>query len=170
MQNVVHTILTKKQILQKINRIAHEIHEKNFQEKELVFVGIDPMGFHFMNLLIANFKEIAPHINLTIGKLQLDKDTPLQGNIKLSLSNEEIENKVIIIFDDVLKSGRTVAYALKPFLNCSIKKLQTAVIVDRGYKNFPIAADYVGYALATTLKEHVNVILDNEEKMGAYLY
>ena len=69
----------------------------------------------------------------------------------------------------MLNSGRTLVYSLKPFLNIEIKKIQIAVLVDRGYKSFPVAADFVGYALSTTLKEHIEVVLDDQEKFGVYL-
>jgi pyrimidine operon attenuation protein/uracil phosphoribosyltransferase len=59
-------------------------------------------------------------------------------------------------------------YALQPFFNVPIKKLQTLVLVNRDYKNFPINPDYVGYSLATTLQNHVAVVLDKEEK-GVFL-
>jgi pyrimidine operon attenuation protein/uracil phosphoribosyltransferase len=70
----------------------------------------------------------------------------------------------------VLNTGKTLAFSLRPFLNIPIKKLQVAVIVDRNHQNFPVAADYVGYSLSTTLNEHIQVILNDEEKTGVYIY
>ncbi len=69
----------------------------------------------------------------------------------------------------MLNTGRTLAYALKPFLNVDIKKLQTAVLVDRGYPQFPVMATYVGYALATTLQERVEVVFEQEQPAAVYL-
>jgi pyrimidine operon attenuation protein/uracil phosphoribosyltransferase len=80
-----------------------------------------------------------------------------------------LRNKVIVLLDDVLNTGRTLAYSLKPFLNVEIKKLHTAVLVDRNHKQFPIAADYIGYALSTTIQEHIEVVLEDNERFGVYL-
>ena len=70
--------------------------------------------------------------------------------------------------DDVLSTGRTIAYSLKPFLNIQIKRIQTAFIVDRGHHTLPISADFVGYVMATSLQEHVEVDLSSKD-MGVYL-
>lgn len=160
-------LLNKIQTKQKIKRIAYEIYENNFDEKEIVFVGVERMGYIFAELLLAEYTIISNQKTELI-KLLLDKYSPLQSEIKL-VGNYPIKNKVVILVDDVLNTGRTLVYSLKPFINIEIKKLQTAVIIDRNYKLFPVSADYVGYALSTTLKEHVKVILDNEKEFGVYL-
>ncbi len=160
-------LLNKIQTKQKIKRIAYEIYENNFDEKEIVFVGVERMGYIFAELLVTEYKLISKQKTELI-KLLLDKYSPLQSEIKL-VGDYPIKNKVVILVDDVLNTGRTLVYSLKPFINIEIKKLQTAVIIDRNYKSFPVSADYVGYALSTTLKEHIKVILDNEKEFGVYL-
>lgn len=167
MENTKIQLLDKQQVLQKIKRVAFEIFENNFNEKELVFVGIDKMGYVFAQLLLVEYKLISKQ-QVVLCKLYLDKYSPLQSEIRLDV-DYSLKNKVVILFDDVLNTGRTLVYSLKPFLNTEIKKLQTAVIVDRGYKSFPVSADYIGYALSTTLKEHVHVILDNNDDFGVFL-
>ena len=162
-----HQLLTKTETFQKIKRVAYEIYENNFEEKEIVFVGVEKTGYVFAELLISEYNKISKQKTKLI-KLLLDKNAPLQSDIELT-DDYTLENKVVILVDDVLNTGRTLAYSLKPFLTTAIKKLQTAVIVDRNYKSFPVSADYVGYALCTTLKEHVTVTLDNDEKFGVYL-
>lgn len=167
MENTKIQLLNKQQVNQKIKRVAFEIFENNFSEKELVFVGIEKMGYVFAQLLIEEYKLISKQ-KVVLIKLYLDKYSPLQSEIRLE-SDYSLKDKVVILFDDVLNTGRTLVYSLKPFLNTEIKKLQTAVIVDRGYKSFPVAADYIGYALSTTLKEHVNVVLDDSDLFGVYI-
>ena len=167
MENTKIQLLNKQQVNQKIKRVAFEIFENNFSEKELVFVGIEKMGYVFAQLLIEEYKLISKQ-KVVLIKLYLDKYSPLQSEIRLE-SDYSLKDKVVILFDDVLNTGRTLVYSLKPFLNTEIKKLQTAVIVDRGYKSFPVAADYIGYALSTTLKEHVNVVLDDSDDFGVYI-
>lgn len=161
-------LLDSIQTLQKIKRIAHEIYENNFREKEIIFVGTDKMGYTFAQILKEDFDQIAD-IKSTLVKISLDKTAPLQSEITLDTPIKELEKKVIILTDDVLNTGRTLAYSLKPFLNIEVKKLQTAVVVDRGHTTFPISANYVGYSLSTTLQEHIDVILDNKKELGVYL-
>ncbi len=67
---------------------------------------------------------------------------------------------MVILVDDVLNSGRTLAYGLGVFLDIPLKKLRTLVLVDRSHRIFPVAPDYIGLELATILKEHVDVVMD----------
>lgn len=160
-------ILNEKQTLQKIRRIAFEILERNLHEKEVVIAGIYDKGYMFAELLEKEFNHISK-IKTTLVKVNLDKTSPMQSEITLSIDLKLLKNKTIILTDDVLNTGRTLAYSLKPFLNIPIKKLQVAVIVDRQHKLFPIDADYVGYSLSTTLKEHIEVNFE-KNNIGVYL-
>ena len=161
-------ILNAKQTHQKIVRIAHEIIEQNYNESTIIIAGVYDRGYTFAKLLETELNKISK-IHTELIKITLDKKAPLQSEISLDKEIESIENKVIILTDDVLNTGKTTAYSLKPFLNKKIKKLQTAFIVDRGHKSFPISADYIGYSLSTTLQEHIDVILEGDE-MGVYLH
>ena len=161
-------ILDKAQTLQKIKRIAYEIFEHNFKEKEIVLAGIYDKGYVFAELLKKELEAISP-LKVTLVKLNLDKFSPQQTEITLDVDVKTLKKKVVVILDDVINSGRTLAYSLKPFLNIEIKKLQIAVIVDRGHKSFPVSADYVGYALATSLKEQIEVELEDVNSFGVYL-
>jgi pyrimidine operon attenuation protein/uracil phosphoribosyltransferase len=73
-----------------------------------------------------------------------------------------LEKKVVILVDDVLSSGRNLALGSAFFINTPIKKLRTAVLINRSHKLFPIATDFVGLELSTVLKEHVEVILNED--------
>ena len=94
--------------------------------------------------------------------LRINKHQQTAGDVELSLSADNMEGKVVIVVDDVLNSGKTLLYALRPFLSIDLRKIRTVVLVDRNHRRYPIAADYAGLSLATTLKEHVTV----EEKDG----
>jgi len=83
------------------------------------------------------------------------------------LEKEEAEDRVVILVDDVLNSGKTLIYGVRHFLQVRLKALRTAVLIDRSHKRFPVRADFVGLALSTTLQEHVAVELNGE--MGVYL-
>jgi pyrimidine operon attenuation protein/uracil phosphoribosyltransferase len=161
-------ILKEKQVSQMIKRIAYEIFERNFQEEEMVIAGIEEKGYVFARLLSSELEKISP-FKLTLVKVILDKYLHSQSEINLDIDAESLKNKCIVLTDDVLNTGRTLAYSLKPFLNIDIKKLEIAILVNRGHKLFPVSADYYGYELSTTLKEHIEVILQGE-KAGVYLH
>jgi pyrimidine operon attenuation protein/uracil phosphoribosyltransferase len=167
MPTIETRILDRKKIQQKTRRIAFEIYEQNFGENEIILVGIEPMGSLFAEMLVEELKAISP-MAVKFVRMTLDKFAPLQSEVKLDCSVNELEDKNIIIVDDVLNTGRTLAYGLKPFLNIPIKKLQVAVLVDRNHKSFPISADYVGYSLSTTVNQHIEVLLD-DTNFGVYL-
>jgi pyrimidine operon attenuation protein/uracil phosphoribosyltransferase len=160
-------ILNKKQIQQRIKRIAFEILEQNFKEKEIVFAGIYDRVYSFAKLLEKEFKSISA-IKTSLVKITLDKQAPSQSEVTLDVDIKKMKNACIILVDDVLSTGRTIAYSLKPFLSIRVKRIQTAFIVDRGHHTFPISADFVGYVMATSLQEHVEVDLSSKD-MGVYL-
>lgn len=163
-------ILNRQQTLQKIRRMTYQMYENNIGESELIFAGVHDRGYLFAKLLYAEFQEIAdiPAYLITI---TLDKFAPTQSEVRLDCEIDFVRNKTIVVVDDVLNTGRTFAYALRPFLKTEIKKLQTAVLIDRGgHKLFPVAADYAGFELSTTLRQHIHVELENEENFGVYLY
>jgi len=161
-------ILTNHQITQKIRRIAYEIYENNFEETELVLAGIDGTGYLLAKILQAELTQIAPFV-VSLIKVKLDKFSPSQSNVTIDCKEESIIGKTIILIDDVQNSGRTLSYSLKPFLSLPIKKLQVGVLVNRGYRTFPVSADYVGYELSTTVNQHITVVLDEPENSGVYL-
>lgn len=161
-------ILNSKQIEQKINRIAYEIYENNYDEKEIVIAGIDGNGFLLAQLIENVLKKIAP-IKTKLIQIVIDKKNPIGKEIKISLTEKELNNKVIILVDDVLNSGKTMIFGAKPFLSSPIKRLTTAVLVDRGHNRYPIKADFVGLSLSTTLQEHITVEIDKKGKEAVYL-
>jgi len=101
-------------------------------------------------------------------RIDLNKQHPHLSPVKFDIEKELLSGKVIIVIDDVLNTGRTLAYSLSPFLEVSVKRVQVAVMVNRAHHSFPISADYVGYALSTTLNEHIRVKLTGDEA-GVYL-
>ncbi|WP_113636423.1 phosphoribosyltransferase family protein [Nubsella zeaxanthinifaciens] len=161
-------ILDQKQIQQKINRIAYQILEDNIDEKELVIAGIWDRGYKLAVRLQQTLNEIA-EFQITLLRIDLEKQSS-RLVAKTDLPESNWKNKVIILVDDVLNSGKTLAYGLGVFLNTPHKKIRTVVLVDRSHKIFPIATDFVGLELATVLKEHVDVIMDVEgEEDRVYL-
>ncbi len=156
-------VLDKAQISQKIKRIAYEIYENNYEEPGLVIAGIAGQGYLFAEMLEEQFRAISGK-KVELLKISLDKLAPAQSAIELSHPAAAFEGKAIVLADDVLNTGRTLAYSLQPFLNSRIKKLEIAVLVNRSHTTFPVQAKYTGYELATTLSEHIEVVLSGEEQ------
>ena len=161
-------ILDARQVKQKIRRMASEIYEHNFNEKTLIIAGIDGHGYTLAKHLAKELETISP-IAVKLVKVSLDKSAPQTSTIALDCDLKEIKKKCIIIVDDVLNTGRTFAYGMKPFLNTEVKKIETAVLVNRSHTLFPIYPQYTGYELATTLKEHVEVRLEKDDT-AVYLH
>ena len=154
-------ILDSIQVSQKIRRMAYEIFEHNFDEKTIVMAGIDGQGYALAKLLIKEIESISP-IKTILVKLTLDKSAPQQSDVTLDCNPKDLQKKCIILVDDVLNTGRTFAYGLKPFLDIEAKKIETAVLVNRSHTLFPIYPQYTGYELATTIRDHVEVMLGKE--------
>lgn len=160
-------ILDKAQIQQKIIRMAYEIYEHNFTEEALVLAGIYKNGYTLAEMLAQELQRIAK-LQVSLLQVTLDKDSPLQKPVALTPDADNLEGKVIIIVDDVLNTGKTLAYTLNTFLQHSPKKVEIATLVNRHHTSFPVAATYTGYSLATTLRERVEVVLNGE--VAAYLH
>lgn len=161
-------ILDKQQITQKINRIAYQILEDNLEEKEIILAGIWDRGYKLAVRLKSVLETIAS-FKVTLVRVDIEKENS-KLVAKTDLPESDWKNKVIILVDDVLNSGKTLAYGLGVFLNTPHKKIRTVVLVDRSHKSFPIATDFVGLQLATILKEHVDVVMDVEgEEDRVYL-
>ncbi|MBE8712750.1 phosphoribosyltransferase family protein [Sphingobacterium hungaricum] len=163
-------ILNKEQIKQKSLRIAYQIIEDNFDEPSFALVGIAERGYFFAQRLQKILQEIAPEKQIDLLKVSVVKNKR-SLEAKTDQPIESVKNKVIILVDDVLNSGRTLAYGLGAFIDVPLKKMRTAVLIDRSHHKFPIFSDYYGLKLSTILKEHVEVVLeefDNEED-AAYL-
>ena len=151
-------LLNGKQLQQKIDRIAYQILEDNLDETEIVLAGIWERGYK-VALRLANVLREISALKVLLLRIDLERDSS-KLIASTDLEEQIWQNKVIILVDDVLNSGKTLAYGLGVFLNTPHKKIRTVVLVDRSHKSFPIATDYVGLELATLLKEHVEVVMD----------
>ncbi len=160
-----NVILKEAQILQKIRRMAYQIYERNFQEQGLVLVGVYRQGYHLAEMLAQELKQIAG-FDLLLVKMKVDKENPVDSQPELDVDLEQLGQAPIILVDDVLNTGRTMTYCLKPFLHLDLNKLEIAVLVNRSHKQFPISANYQGYELSTTINEHIEVVLDRKQKFA----
>jgi pyrimidine operon attenuation protein/uracil phosphoribosyltransferase len=159
-------ILDRDAVKRKIRRIALEVAEQNAGEEEVVLAGIVGHGEVVAKVIAAELQKLV-ELKVTLVTIQLDKKNPLHVTVEPSI---ELLDKVIIIVDDVVNTGKILFYALKPFMQAYPKKLQTLVLVERSHKLFPIQSDYAGLTIATTLQEHIAVEVEGEEISGAWLY
>lgn len=154
-------ILDSRQVKQKIRRMAFEIFENNFTEKQVILAGIDGQGYVLAKALAKELENVS-HLDVQLVKVTLDKLAPQQSDVAVDSDLKSFRKKCIVLVDDVLNTGRTFAYGLKPFLSIEVKKIETAVLVNRAHPQFPIYPTYTGYELSTTLDDHVQVQLGKE--------
>lgn len=163
-------ILSRQNIEQKINRMAFQILELHHDTPELVLLGIEDGGFKLAGLLAVKMQDIQ-NIKIDIASVKVNKENPYTEAPFIRDSTEKYFNKDIILIDDVGNSGSTLFHALQTVYALESKSLHVAVLIDRTHKKFPIKADIVGIDLATTLKEHIYVMFDQQgAPEGAYIY
>lgn len=167
MQNLVEkTVLMDEQAIRRaIIRVAHEIIEKNRGTADLILVGIRTRGVPLAERLAAEIEKIED-VRLPVGILDItlyrdDLSTlghqPIVHETKIPV---DINGKKIILVDDVLYTGRTARAALDAIIDMGRPKaIQLAVLVDRGHRELPIRADYVGKNVPTSSREIVSVQL-----------
>jgi pyrimidine operon attenuation protein/uracil phosphoribosyltransferase len=153
-------LLNHNQIQQKINRMAYQLFEHNFEETEIVLAGIEQRGF-ILAQRIKQALEGFSNQKISLLSVEVEKDLPYQTFQVKSINQGIFENKVVIVIDDVLNSGKTLIYGVNQFLHAPVKKISTLVLIDRNHKRFPVNADYVGLSLATTLKQNIKVVFSD---------
>ena len=158
-------ILDKAGIDRALTRIAHEILEKNKGPKDLVLVGIQRGGVHIARRLAAKIKEIEG-VEPPVGSLDITmyrddlatrKSQPVPQATDITF---DIQDRTMVLVDDVIFTGRTIRAALNSVMDYGRPhRIQLAVLVDRGHRELPVRADYVGKNLPTSAKEKVEVML-----------
>ena len=149
----------------KLKRMAFEILENNYGETGFVLAGIRESGTVIAQVIQKLLNEIAG-IKPELITVSLDKKNPKEVTLN---RQPDFHNQVIILIDDVSNSGKTLLYAIKPFLDLNPKKIQTLVLVERSHNAFPVKPDYVGLSVATTLQEHIYVEVEDGRVKGAWL-
>jgi len=160
------TVLDHDRVQRKLERIAHQLHEENFEEKGIMLIGVADRGALLTERLAKRLGEISD-LSISTATIKLDKDEPLEKPIALSIDQKELKDQVVVLVDDVLMSGRTLMHAASYLVQSPLKKLVTVVLVDRLHRTFPIRANIVGLTLSTTMREHISVELGRKD--GVYL-
>jgi len=158
-------ILTQETANRKIRRMALEVAERNYNEQQLVLIGIKEHGIVIARKIAAYLSDVFTG-DIQVLELQLDKKHPADVVIT---GDMDFNGKNILLIDDVANSGRTMLYALKPLLAFHPKKIQTLALVERTHKTFPIAVDYTGLSVSTTPDQHIYVEVDGDEVRGAWV-
>ena len=158
-------ILSAETSVKKLQRMAYEIVERNAGEKELILAGIKDSGLIIAKIIKGFLTNVFKGV-ITVIEINVDKTNP--KNITLP-ADTNFDDTVIIITDDVANTGKTLLYALKPFINFYPKKIQTLVLVERSHKEFPISPDYVGLSISTAADEKIIVEASDNKILGARL-
>lgn len=166
MNNKKTTLVDAKSISQIIKRISHEIIESSVENKNLAVIGIKNRGDHIATRIASQIKDIA-NINVSLGTIDVtfhrdDYRTNLGSpEVGISEINFDVSDKDIILIDDVLYTGRTIRAAMEEIFSYGRPtRIRLAVIVDRGHRELPIKADFVGKNLPTSDNEHVHVHIE----------
>jgi len=178
-KSIKKLLLNSEDINRKLVRISHEIIEKNTNVDDLLLIGILSRGEPIANRIRTNIKKIT-NKNVNIGSLDITfhrddfRERLVVPQVKGTSIDDDINDKVLVLVDDVLYTGRTIRAAMDE-LNTFGRpsKIQLAVLVDRGHREVPIRADYVGANIPTHEGEHVKVELlevDNSDTVSLISY
>ena len=172
------TVLGEPDIARALTRIAHEILERNEGHDSLVLLGIPTRGVPLAHRLAARLEQVEPGFNaanctgaldITMYRADLHRH-PTRPIGETTLPAQGIDGQTIVLVDDVLNSGRTIRAALDAIKDLGRPRaVQLAVLVDRGHRELPIRADFVGKNLPTSRTERVHVHLSEIHARGAVI-
>lgn len=149
-------LLNALQIQQRIDRLAYQIFEDNFDQPSILVAGIANSGVNIARRIVQSLNRICK-LEVKLIEIHVDKENPTRITLSPEQRHDELKDKVVIVVDDVLNSGKTLIYSLRPFLDADIRKIRTVLLVDRDHKRYPVEADFVGITLSTTLQDHIRV-------------
>jgi pyrimidine operon attenuation protein/uracil phosphoribosyltransferase len=158
-------IMTAEDIKRTLARIAHEIIEHNESLQELILVGVHTRGVPLAERLAANIENFAgvkaPVDTLDISLYRDDLSSlDLKPVVKLTDISTTIDGKSIVLVDDVLYTGRSIRAAMDALIDLGRpRSIQLAVLIDRGHRELPIRADYVGKNIPSSRHEEIKVDL-----------
>lgn len=159
-------LMTKEDMDRALMRISHQICERNSGCTNVVFLGINRRGIPLAKQLAANIKAIENTevpvgiLDITLYRDDLSElgDTPVINETSINFS---VENKIVILVDDVIYTGRTARAALDAVSRMGrAQQIQLAALIDRGHRELPIRADYVGKNIPTSKSEIVSVMVE----------
>ncbi len=162
------TLMSSEEIRRALTRIAHEIMERNRGHQDLVFIGIRTRGVPLalrIAAAIADFEKAqVPVSTLDISLYRDDVSSRSRPILQSTDIPVDIEGKRVVLVDDVLYTGRSIRAAMDELIDFGRpRSIQLAVLVDRGHRELPIRADYVGINVPTAMDEEIEVHLKETE-------
>lgn len=164
------SILTEKQLGITIKRLAHQIMENHVDLDNSVFIGIQPRGVFLSDKVVEEIRKQFKDSEIKYGKLDI---TFYRDDIRIELHeanktdiNFSIENKRVVLFDDVLYTGRTIRAALDALMDFGRpEKVELCVLIERRFsRQFPIQPDYVGKSIDSLLSQKVKVFWNTQHQ------
>lgn len=158
-------VLSADDLSRSLKRISHEIIETTSGSGDILVLGIPTRGVFLARRIAAHLRELNPAYSGEAGILDvtLYRDDSVSATRRIqetTLPASGLDNKIVVLVDDVLYSGRTIRAALDALVDFGRpKQVKLAVLVDRGHRELPIRPDFVGKNLPTSADERVNVML-----------
>jgi pyrimidine operon attenuation protein/uracil phosphoribosyltransferase len=158
------TILTEKELGLTIQRLSHQLLENHLSFQDLVIIGIQPRGIYFSDRIVQQINEQIKPLKITYGKLDntFYRDDVRQGLHTLNQTDMpfSVENKTVILVDDVLYTGRTIRASMDALLTFGRPaKVELCILIDRRFsREVPIQADFVGRSIDTIITQRVKVL------------
>ncbi len=159
------TILTQEQLALTIRRLGHQLLENGRSPEDFVILGIQPRGIFFSDRIVREINQLLAPARITYGKLDITfyRDDLRQGGLHSPNQTDisfSIENKTVILVDDVLYTGRTIRAAMDALMDYGRPaRVELCVLIDRRFsREFPIQADYAGKSIDTIITQKVKVL------------
>jgi pyrimidine operon attenuation protein/uracil phosphoribosyltransferase len=165
----VKIILSREQLQLTIQRLSHQLIENHYPFTNTVIVGLQPRGIYLAEKIVHAIRQAYPELSLKYGKLDI---TFYRDDVhkELHIANQttidfQIENKQVILIDDVLYTGRTIRAAMDALIDFGRpSKVELCVLIDRRFnRQLPIQPDYSGRAIDTIFSQNVAVDWEKEE-------
>lgn len=171
------TLLDSQQLNITLQRLAHELIENHLDFSETVIIGLQPRGIWLSDKIVSQLKTIIPQATITYGKLDITfyrDDVHQEGALLVPAQTDipfSVENKKVILVDDVLHTGRTVRAAMDALLDFGRPgNVELLVLIDRHYsRELPIQADYIGMVVDTIISQKVKVNWKEQHKKDEVL-
>ena len=163
--NSQNIILDHKDVENKIKRISLEIIEDNIDQKKLIFFGVSKNGKIITKKIIDSISE---HSKIDLELIGVEIDTSSNNDLKFD-KDFEVINKSLIIVSDVSQSAKTLQLIISSLMSKNPYKIKTAVMVNRDHSLFPVKINFSGLNLSTSVNEHVDVKVNEDEEFTVYL-
>lgn len=148
--------------------MAYQVYEMNVENKALIIAGIADNGYVLATKIAEELKNIST-LKIELAKITVVKASPSENTTQIETDLGKVAGNHVLVVDDVLNTGKTMAYGLFPFFRAGAETIKTAVLADRNHKRYPVLADFTGITLATTLHDHITFEIDTQGEMKLYL-